>query len=159
MPLMNSRNTSSFNNSKTASCAEAPLDVQQRTFAFLSLNMPDDCLLPLQAALRAKEAGSTRFCMGAAWRGPTQVRHLSADSKASYIHSMQLPHGHAACISCSCCQGLSSLPEPGQHALLALFVQLEVLHCPESCTWCHTSQLLCQKGIWTGFCEGSPGAI
>jgi hypothetical protein len=30
-------------------------------------------LLPLQAALRAREAGSTRFCMGAAWRGPSQV--------------------------------------------------------------------------------------
>lgn len=27
-----------------------------------------------QAALRAKQAGSTRFCMGAAWRGPSQVR-------------------------------------------------------------------------------------
>lgn len=27
----------------------------------------------LQAALRAKAAGSTRFCMGAAWRGPSQV--------------------------------------------------------------------------------------
>lgn len=26
-----------------------------------------------QAALRAKESGSTRFCMGAAWRGPSQV--------------------------------------------------------------------------------------
>ncbi|WPT15143.1 Biotin synthase [Picochlorum sp. SENEW3] len=26
-----------------------------------------------QAAVRAKEAGSTRFCMGAAWRGPSQV--------------------------------------------------------------------------------------
>lgn len=26
-----------------------------------------------QAALRAREAGSTRFCMGAAWRGPSQV--------------------------------------------------------------------------------------
>jgi len=25
------------------------------------------------AAVRAKEAGSTRFCMGAAWRGPWQV--------------------------------------------------------------------------------------
>eukprot|EP00882_Tetradesmus_deserticola_P007745 GHRQ01008155.1.p1 GENE.GHRQ01008155.1~~GHRQ01008155.1.p1 ORF type:complete len:331 (+),score=147.52 GHRQ01008155.1:121-1113(+) len=32
------------------------------------------CLaLRLQAALRAREAGSTRFCMGAAWRGPSQV--------------------------------------------------------------------------------------
>ena len=27
----------------------------------------------MQAAVRAKEAGSTRFCMGAAWRGPTQI--------------------------------------------------------------------------------------
>lgn len=27
----------------------------------------------LQAAVRAKAAGSTRFCMGAAWRGPSQV--------------------------------------------------------------------------------------
>lgn len=26
-----------------------------------------------EAALRAREAGSTRFCMGAAWRGPSQV--------------------------------------------------------------------------------------
>ena len=27
----------------------------------------------MQAALRARDAGSTRFCMGAAWRGPSQV--------------------------------------------------------------------------------------
>lgn len=33
---------------------------------FAQINQP-------QAALRAKESGSTRFCMGAAWRGPTQV--------------------------------------------------------------------------------------
>ena len=26
-----------------------------------------------QAATRAKASGSTRFCMGAAWRGPSQV--------------------------------------------------------------------------------------
>jgi len=26
-----------------------------------------------EAAVRAKEAGSTRFCMGAAWRGPSQI--------------------------------------------------------------------------------------
>lgn len=31
-----------------------------------------------EAAVRAKEAGSTRFCMGAAWRGPSQVRHVSS---------------------------------------------------------------------------------
>ena len=27
----------------------------------------------IEAAKRAKEAGSTRFCMGTAWRGPSQV--------------------------------------------------------------------------------------
>lgn len=27
----------------------------------------------LQAAVKAKAEGSTRFCMGAAWRGPSQV--------------------------------------------------------------------------------------
>jgi biotin synthase-like enzyme len=31
------------------------------------------CTWVLQAALRAKSSGSTRFCMGAAWRGPSQV--------------------------------------------------------------------------------------
>lgn len=35
-------------------------------------------LVGCQAALRAKEAGSTRFCMGAAWRGPSQVIFLHA---------------------------------------------------------------------------------
>ena len=30
-------------------------------------------MLCMQAARRAKAAGSTRFCMGAAWRGPSQV--------------------------------------------------------------------------------------
>lgn len=33
----------------------------------------NQALLCLQAALRAKASGSTRFCMGAAWRGPSQV--------------------------------------------------------------------------------------
>ena len=69
--------------------------------------MPDVCLPTLQAALRAKEAGSTRFCMGAAWRGPTQVRHL--------------PQGLV-----KVCVWLS-LFAPA----------LEPLHCPESCIWRH----------------------
>jgi len=33
-----------------------------------------------EAAVRAKESGSTRFCMGAAWRGPSQIG-AEADSK------------------------------------------------------------------------------
>ena len=39
-----------------------------------------------EAAVRAKESGSTRFCMGAAWRGPSQVRtplHLAAHVKGN----------------------------------------------------------------------------
>lgn len=40
---------------------------------FLS-NLSTDSFLPsLQAAVRARDSGSTRFCMGAAWRGPSQV--------------------------------------------------------------------------------------
>ena len=36
---------------------------------------PDELMwVHWQAALRAKASGSTRFCMGAAWRGPSQVR-------------------------------------------------------------------------------------
>ncbi|KAK9827370.1 hypothetical protein WJX81_002511 [Elliptochloris bilobata] len=33
----------------------------------------------LEAARRAKAAGSTRFCMGAAWRGPSQIRAMDME--------------------------------------------------------------------------------
>jgi biotin synthase len=36
-----------------------------------------------QAALRAKASGSTRFCMGAAWRGPSQARLIASTTCAS----------------------------------------------------------------------------
>src|SRR4051812_41780795 len=49
-------------------CAYCP---QSRRFA---TGVQDDALLPLErvvaAAQSAKEQGATRFCMGAAWRGP-----------------------------------------------------------------------------------------
>ena len=50
----------------------------RRRLCALTLTGPRrPCLHParhrVQAAVRAKEAGSTRFCMGAAWRGPSQV--------------------------------------------------------------------------------------
>lgn len=40
---------------------------------------------PAQAALRAKDAGSTRFCMGAAWRGPSQVGPRQWDRVLSMV--------------------------------------------------------------------------
>lgn len=43
-----------------------------------------------EAAVRAKEAGSTRFCMGAAWRGPSQVRR-PALCTVSVVHSSCSP--------------------------------------------------------------------
>jgi biotin synthase-like enzyme len=36
------------------------------------------------AALRAKAAGSTRFCMGAAWRGPSQVPYPSGWAECEF---------------------------------------------------------------------------
>ena len=36
-----------------------------------------------EAAVRAKASGSTRFCMGAAWRGPSQVRQAVKSAAAS----------------------------------------------------------------------------
>ena len=46
-----------------------------------------------QAALRAKESGSTRFCMGAAWRGPTQASALHPLLPAPFPHSSQVAVG------------------------------------------------------------------
>lgn len=49
-------------------------NVMYGSFIQVILVTPLQSSLPLQAALRARDAGSTRFCMGAAWRGPSQVR-------------------------------------------------------------------------------------
>ena len=43
------------------------------------------------AAVRAKEAGSTRFCMGAAWRGPSQVRPAAAATPRPGASRMLVP--------------------------------------------------------------------
>jgi biotin synthase len=52
----------------------------------------------IEAAKRAKDAGSTRFCMGAAWRGPKdndletvckmveEVKKLGLETVCSYIN-------------------------------------------------------------------------
>ena len=62
----------------------AQLNVDTAGWASCSESKPN---WVLQAALRAKEAGSTRFCMGAAWRGPTQVSCM-----CEAMHVALLPH-------------------------------------------------------------------
>jgi biotin synthase len=41
-----------------------------------------------EAAKRAKASGSTRFCMGAAWRGPSQVRVLTSN----WLQALYMSH-------------------------------------------------------------------
>jgi len=65
----------------------------------------------LEAAKRAKEAGSTRFCMGTAWRGPSQVGKGQFDrvlSMTSQVRDMGMevrpatycsPHHRMPCTS------------------------------------------------------------
>ena len=38
-----------------------------------------------KAAVEARSSGSTRFCMGAAWRGPSQVFVFFLDSNSNLI--------------------------------------------------------------------------
>ncbi|GLI63092.1 hypothetical protein VaNZ11_005994 [Volvox africanus] len=62
---------------KTGGCPENCNYCSQSSHWSKDTGMKAEKLMELdevyQAALRAREAGSTRFCMGAAWRGPSQV--------------------------------------------------------------------------------------
>lgn len=62
---------------KTGGCPETCTYCAQSSSWSKTTGLKAEKLMQLdevfEAALRAKEAGSTRFCMGAAWRGPTQV--------------------------------------------------------------------------------------
>lgn len=62
---------------KTGGCPENCNYCSQSSHWSKDTGMKAEKLMDLeevyQAALRAKESGSTRFCMGAAWRGPSQV--------------------------------------------------------------------------------------
>jgi biotin synthase-like enzyme len=44
-----------------------------------------------EAAKRAKDSGSTRFCMGAAWRGPSQVRPVPPLRRNYHVPSLAEP--------------------------------------------------------------------
>ncbi|MEW5307961.1 MAG: hypothetical protein WDW36_010328 [Sanguina aurantia] len=62
---------------KTGGCPETCNYCSQSTSWSKETGMKAEKLMDLeevyQAAVRARDAGSTRFCMGAAWRGPSQV--------------------------------------------------------------------------------------
>ncbi|GLC61323.1 biotin synthase [Pleodorina starrii] len=62
---------------KTGGCPENCNYCSQSSHWSKDTGMKAEKLMDLeevyQAALRARDAGSTRFCMGAAWRGPSQV--------------------------------------------------------------------------------------
>eukprot|EP01026_Neomeris_dumetosa_P047509 TRINITY_DN40840_c0_g1_i2.p1 TRINITY_DN40840_c0_g1~~TRINITY_DN40840_c0_g1_i2.p1 ORF type:complete len:404 (+),score=51.65 TRINITY_DN40840_c0_g1_i2:99-1214(+) len=62
---------------KTGGCPETCTYCSQSSSWSKDTGLKAEKLMDLdevyQAALRAKESGSTRFCMGAAWRGPSQV--------------------------------------------------------------------------------------
>ena len=62
---------------KTGGCPENCNYCSQSSHWSKEVGLKAEKLLELeevyQAALRAKASGSTRFCMGAAWRGPSQV--------------------------------------------------------------------------------------
>lgn len=62
---------------KTGGCPETCNYCSQSSSWSKETGMKAEKLMDLedvyQAALRARESGSTRFCMGAAWRGPSQV--------------------------------------------------------------------------------------
>ncbi|KAF8066187.1 BIO2 [Scenedesmus sp. PABB004] len=62
---------------KTGGCPENCSYCSQSSHWSADTGLKAEKLMDLEpvyeAALRAKEAGSTRFCMGAAWRGPSQV--------------------------------------------------------------------------------------
>ena len=61
---------------KTGGCPETCTYCSQSS-SWKDTNVKAEKLMDLdsvfQMAVRAKESGSTRFCMGAAWRGPSQV--------------------------------------------------------------------------------------
>eukprot|EP00882_Tetradesmus_deserticola_P022139 GHRQ01024027.1.p1 GENE.GHRQ01024027.1~~GHRQ01024027.1.p1 ORF type:complete len:327 (+),score=120.61 GHRQ01024027.1:140-1120(+) len=62
---------------KTGGCPENCSYCSQSSYWSDDTGLKAEKLMDLEpvyeAALRAREAGSTRFCMGAAWRGPSQV--------------------------------------------------------------------------------------
>mmetsp|Transcript_15593 Transcript_15593/g.30793 ORF Transcript_15593/g.30793 Transcript_15593/m.30793 type:complete len:343 (+) Transcript_15593:152-1180(+) len=62
---------------KTGGCPETCTYCSQSSSWSKETGLKAEKLMDLdsvyQMALRAKESGSTRFCMGAAWRGPSQV--------------------------------------------------------------------------------------
>lgn len=77
---------------KTGRCSEncsyCPQSAHHKTGLEKSPLMKVDEVL--EAAKRAKEAGSTRFCMGAAWRGPTDTNLQAVCEMVSEVKKLNL---------------------------------------------------------------------
>lgn len=70
---------------KTGGCPETCTYCSQSSSWKKETGLVAEKLMDLESvfemAVRAKESGSTRFCMGAAWRGPSQVGLLKDTTK------------------------------------------------------------------------------
>jgi biotin synthase len=88
----NTIQTSTLLNIKTGQCPEdcsyCPQSVHYKTGLEKAALMSVDDVIT--AAKRAKEAGSTRFCMGAAWRGPREKDLNSVCNMVSEIKKLGL---------------------------------------------------------------------
>ena len=75
---------------KTGSCPEDCSYCPQS--AHYNVNLENEKLLPLDtvlsAAKKAKDIGSTRFCMGAAWRGPSEKDLKRVCNMIEEVHSI-----------------------------------------------------------------------
>lgn len=78
---------------KTGGCPETCNYCSQSTSWSKETGMKAEKLMELDdvyaAAIRAREAGSTRFCMGAAWRGPSQVGERQWDRVLTMVKQIR----------------------------------------------------------------------
>ncbi|GAX76155.1 hypothetical protein CEUSTIGMA_g3599.t1 [Chlamydomonas eustigma] len=78
---------------KTGGCPENCNYCSQSSHWSKETGMKAEKLMGLEevyeAAIRAREAGSTRFCMGAAWRGPSQVGERQWDRVLDMVRKIR----------------------------------------------------------------------
>ena len=74
---------------KTGGCPETCTYCSQSSSWKKETGLQAEKLMDLDSvfemAVRAKESGSTRFCMGAAWRGPSQVTRSNRPNIETYL--------------------------------------------------------------------------
>jgi len=78
---------------KTGGCPETCNYCSQSTSWSKSTGLKAEKLMSVddvyEAAMRAKKSGSTRFCMGAAWRGPSQVGERQWDRVLAMVKKVR----------------------------------------------------------------------